>query len=126
MQVITITDTEQLLDIQSISEKLSQISLSLKLRLQEKNLFCENQELDIMDNVLEFLIDWCEEFSESTSFKEIGDTIQVKKSEQIMMKKMILFYETEVNNIDKDFLENKSESFRELMYSIGMEIKETC
>ena len=126
MQIITITDTEQLIDIQSISEKLCQISLSLKLRLQEKKLFCENEELDIMDNVLEFFIDWCEDFGEFISQKEVGDKINIRKSEQSMIQKMIVFYETEVNGIDREFLENKSESFKDLMFSLGIEMRETC
>jgi hypothetical protein len=124
MQLIKISDMEQLLDIQEISEKLSQISLSLKLRLQEKNIFNDNEELDIMDNVLEFFIDWVEEFSEDISFKNIEDSIYISKSEQKMIKKMILFYETEVNGVDKNFLENESESFKDVMFSLGIEMKE--
>lgn len=120
MQLIEISDMEQLLDIQEISEKLSQISLSLKLRLQEKIIFSENEGLDITDSVMEFFIDWCEEFGNSLIKKEVGDNIHLKNSEKKMIKKMILFYETEVNDIDINFIQNESSSFRDSMNSIGI------
>lgn len=119
MKLIKINEAEQLMDIQGISEKLNQIGFSLKIRLDEKKLFGEhNEQLDIMDTVLEFFIEWCEEFTKLVSQIGIEDSIHLSKSEKNMIKKMLIFYETEVNGIDKKFLEEESLSFKEVLSSL--------
>jgi len=126
MQLIKISDVEQLLDIKEISEKLFTISKALEVKFKEKKLFNKDPEFDIMDNVLEFFIEWCQEFATDISFKSVDDDIYISQSEQSMIKRMVLFYESEVNGIDKDFLENESESFREALFSLGIEVGEYC
>jgi hypothetical protein len=125
MKLIKIKDAEQLMDIQNISEKLNQIGFSLKIRLDEKKLFHDtNDQLDIMDTVLEFFIEWCEEFNEQISEIELGDSIHISKSEKNMVKKMMIFYESEVNGVDKNFLENQSDSFKEVLNALEIEMEQ--
>lgn len=120
MQVITMDSNEKLLNLKSMAEKLSQISLSFKIKLEEKKLFEEDNSLDVMDTVLDFFINWCEEFEKTTNNLSLNDRIPFKASEQKMIKEMVLFYESEVNGIDKNFLLNQSESFKEILESIGI------
>lgn len=124
MNSITVKNTEQLLNIKNMSEKISQISLSFKIKLEEKKLFEKSSSLDIMDTILDFFINWSEEFEKNTKDLKINDKIVLKSSEKIMIKDMIVFYETEVNGIDKNFLLNKSESFKEILESLDIFEKE--
>jgi hypothetical protein len=120
MNSIRIETTEQLFNIKNMSEKLYQISSSFKIKLEEKRLFNEDDSLDVMDTILDFFIDWSEEFEETTKNLKIQDKLNIKDSEKKMIKEMVLFYETEVNGIDKNFLLNQSESFEEILESIGI------
>tara|TARA_B100000073_G_scaffold348266_1_gene366042 strand:+ start:2557 stop:2937 length:381 start_codon:yes stop_codon:yes gene_type:complete len=124
MNSIIIKNTEQLLNIKNMSEKLSQISLSFKIKLEEKKLFEDSNSLDVMDTILDFFINWTEEFETYTNKLSVNDKLIIKSSEKRMIKDMILFYETEVNGIDKNFLLNQSESFKEILESIGIFEKE--
>lgn len=124
MDSIIVKNTEQLLNIKSMSEKLSQISLSFKIKLEEKKLFENSSSLDVMDTILDFFINWSEEFEKNTKSLSMGDKLVLKSSEKRMIKDMVLFYETEVNGVDKNFLLNKSESFKEILESIGIFEKE--
>ena len=124
MNSIIIKNTEQLLNIKNMSEKLSQISLSFKIKLEEKKLFEDSSSLDVMDTILDFFINWTEEFEICTNKLSVNDKLIIKSSEKRMIKDMILFYETEVNGIDKNFLLNQSESFKEILESIGIFEKE--
>ena len=101
MNSIIIKNTEQLLNIKNMSEKLSQISLSFKIKLEEKKLFEDSNSLDVMDTILDFFINWTEEFETYTNKLSVNDKLIIKSSEKRMIKDMILFYETEVNGIDK-------------------------
>jgi hypothetical protein len=120
MNSIRIETTEHLFNIKNMSEKLYQISSSFKIKLEEKRLFNEDDSLDVMDTILDFFIDWSEEFEETTKNLKIQDKLNIKDSEKKMIKEMVLFYETEVNGIDKNFLLNQSESFEEILESIGI------
>jgi hypothetical protein len=120
MNSIRIKTTEQLFNIKNMSEKLYQISSSFKIKLEEKRLFNEDDSLDVMDTILDFFIDWSEEFEETTKNLKIQDKLNIKDSEKKMIKEMVLFYEKEVNGIDKNFLLNQSESFEEILESIGI------
>mgnify|MGYP000226929604 FL=1 len=124
MNSIIVKNTEQLLNIKNMSEKLSQISLSFKIKLEEKKLFEDSNSLDVMDTILDFFINWSEEFEACTNKLSVNDKLIIKSSEKRMIKDMILFYETEVNGIDKNFLLNQSESFKEILESIGIFEKE--
>ena len=124
MNSIIIKNKEQLLNIKNMSEKLSQISLSFKIKLEEKKLFEDSNSLDVMDTILDFFINWTEEFETYTNKLSVNDKLIIKSSEKRMIKDMILFYETEVNGIDKNFLLNQSESFKEILESIGIFEKE--
>lgn len=124
MNSIIIKNTEQLLNIKNMSEKLSQISLSFKIKLEEKKLFEDSNSLDVMDTILDFFINWTEEFETYTNKLSVNNKLIIKSSEKRMIKDMILFYETEVNGIDKNFLLNQSESFKEILESIGIFEKE--
>ena len=124
MNSIIVKNTEQLLNIKNMSEKLSQISLSFKIKLEEKKLFEDSNSLDVMDTIFDFFINWSEEFEACTNKLSVNDKLIIKSSEKRMIKDMILFYETEVNGIDKNFLLNQSESFKEILESIGIFEKE--
>ena len=120
MDLIKMDSSEKLLNLKSMAEKLSQISLSFKIKLEEKKLFDEDNSLDVMDNVLDFFVNWCEEFELTVNNLSINDSISIKNSEKNLVKEMVIFYESEVNGVDKNFLVNQSESFKEILEAIGI------
>jgi hypothetical protein len=61
-KVIRIESKEHLVKLETMFEKLNYLCLSLKNRLDEKRIL-DNDRFDLLDNVIEFFLNYSEELS---------------------------------------------------------------
>ncbi len=113
-KVIRIEDKLHLIKLETIFEKLNHLCLSLKIRLEEKKRL-ESEKTDLLDNVIEFFLNYSEELNIQINNSMVGDTIFINKSTKNMLKKIVEFYEAEIKDKPSNIIEKEKKECEELL-----------
>jgi cob(I)alamin adenosyltransferase len=112
---IRIESKKDLRKLESIVEKLNHLCLSLKINLEEKKMFSNNNENNLFDNVIDFLIEYSEELSIQVNTSEVGDKFVLTKSTIKMLESMIEFYEKEIKESNREEIRKELSASKELL-----------
>ena len=111
---IRVKSKEELWKLESIMEKLNHLCLSLKINLEEKRMF-GNTQTELLDNVIEFFIEYSEELSMQIHTTEVGDKFVLTKSTIKMLENIVEFYEKEIRESNKIDIKEEMEACKELL-----------
>lgn len=111
---IRVKSKEELWKLESIMEKLNHLCLSLKINLEEKKMF-GNTQTELLDNVIEFFIEYSEELSMQIHTTEVGDKFVLTKSTIKMLENIVEFYEKEIRESNKIDIKEEVEACKELL-----------